>query len=323
MGKKYNVRLWLKEGDSKNLKALSQVYRKAYNKGVEVQFNYLTHEQELIPAEKVTLLIGDYKFSSSKIDLGIIEAGIRDSVKYFHEWWNTRLESSSLNHSIPMTPSHLHARNGIFFKTTTNLKVSSKGFIYLPKFGEIKIKELHRVPSGAYKNAKFIFDGVVWDAFLESVIEEEPVKIAFLRDSLTVTVLEDGSVIIDDTVFTSPLEFDWYEKISKEIKRAEKNVKKSNPNSKELVAAKDYLSHLNKRAMRQVLAYYKTIVNRILTSKPRSLKIEGAPLFEHASEIARASKVKILLQVLKAKAERLGIKVTIKGIDNSMFVVKN
>ena len=323
MRKKYNTRLWLREGDNEKLKALAQVYRKAYNMGIEVQFNHLTYKQELITAERVNLLIGDFKFSSSKIDLGIIEAGIRDSVEYFHEWWKIRLKSSGMNHEIPSTPGHLHAKNGIFFKTTTNLKVSSKGFVYLPKFGEIKIKELHWVPAGTYKNVKFTFDGVVWSIFLESVIDETPVKTKFLRDSLTIVISEDGSVAIDDFVFPSPLEFDWYDKTSKDIKKVQRKMKKSNPNSKELLNAKDQLSHLNKRAMEQSLAYYKAVVNKILSSKPRNLEIRGVPLFEHASEIAKASKVKILLQVLKAKAERWGIKVTVKGIDSSMFVIKN
>lgn len=326
MGKKYRTRLFLKEGDSEALKELSKVYRKAYNQGIEVQFKHLSYSpdynNQLIPVERVIDLVGNYEFSKNKVDFGIIEAGIRDSVEYFHDWWNKRLTTTSMNKSIPLTPGHLHSRNGIYFKTTTNLKVSNQGFVYIPKYGRIKIKRLHHIPAGTYKNAKVSFDGVVWDIYLESVIDETPIQIEFLRDSLEVLVFENGAVNVEDTTFTSPLEFDWYSKSTREIDKANRMVKESKPYSKEYSSAKSRLSHIKNRLMRQTLAYYKLTVNKILKSKPRNLIIRGEQLFEHTSKTVKDSKVKMFLQVLKSKAERWGIKVTVKGIDNSMFVIK-
>ena len=216
MGKKYKTRLLLREGDSEAFKEFSKVYRKAYNQGIEVQFNHLSYSldypNQLIPVEKVMNLIGNYEFSKNRVDSGIIEAGIRDSVEYFHDWWTKRLVTSSMNKLTPLTPRHLHARNGIYFKTITNLKVSSKDRVYIPKYGEIKIKELHWVPAGTYKNAKISFDGAAWDIYLESTIDEEPVQIEFLRDFLEVTVFENGTITVEDRTFKSPLEFKWYSK---------------------------------------------------------------------------------------------------------------
>ena len=326
MGKKYRTRLFLKEGDSEALKELSKVYRKAYNQGIEVQFKHLSYSSDysnqLIPVERVIDLIGNYEFSKNKVDSGIIEAGIRDSVEYFHDWWIKRLTTSSMNKSVPLTPGHLHSRNGTYFKTTTNLKVSSKDRVYIPKYGEIKIKRLHYIPAGTYKNAKVSFDGVVWDIYLESVIDETPIQIEFLRDSLEVLVFENGAVNVEDTTFTSPLEFDWFDKSTREISKANKAVKESKPNSREQSSARDKLSHVKSRLMRQTLAYYKLIANKILKSKPRKLTIVGEQLFEHTSKTVKESKVKMFLQVLKSKAERWGINVTVKGIDSSMFVIK-
>ena len=326
MGKKYRTRLFLKEGDSEALKELSKVYRKAYNQGIEIQFRHLSYSldysNQLISAERVIDLVRDYEFSKNKIDFGIIEAGIRDSVEYFHDWWNKRLTTSSMNKSVPLTPGHLHSRNGIYFKTTTNLKVSSKDRVYIPKYGEIKIKQLHRVPAGIYKNAKLSFDGVVWNIYLESVIDEEPIQIEFLRDFLDVLVFENGAINVEDTTFTSPLEFEWYSKSTREISKTEDMIKDSAPYSKEYSSARNKLSHLKNKLMRQVLAYYKLVVNKILKSKPRNLTIAGEQFFEHTSKMVKDSKVKMFLQVLKAKAERWGINVTVKGIDNSMFVIK-
>lgn len=326
MGKKYKVRLLINEGDDEALKDLSRIYRKAYNVGIEIQFKHLSYSEDymsqLIPAERVMELIESSKVSFSKIDTGIVEAGIRDSVEYFHSWWLKRLTTHSTKTTVPLTPSHLQARNGIFFKTTSQLKISEQEFIYIPKYGRIKIKNLHRVPPGTYKNIKIEFDGVTWDLMLESAIDEEPVQIEFLKDSLDVEVSEDGSTTVEDMTTTSILEFEWFEKSEKKINSLKKKLKRQKPNSKGFLDTTNKLSHTQRKLMSQITTYYKFVSNRILLGKPRELTIRGAQFFEGDSEISKQSRVKVLLQVLKGKADRMGIKVIIKGIKNEMFVIK-
>lgn len=312
MGKRYKTTLVLEESDNETFNNLSKIYKRIYNETINIQFKYLSYSYPHKLMDKDSIL-NSYSFDNSfkernlKVDKGIIEKAVELSVLYFHKWWNTKLNTMGTDESIPYTPRHLSFNRGQFFKTSSILKISSKSYLYIPKVGERRLKRLHSVPSGSYKNAKVQFDGKRWVISLESTEEVQPIT-KFLRDNLKVLIGNLGTIFIEEETFESITKSKDYLSLNDKLEKAIEDYqnKKSKERDNKIKFLKSKINNL-------VISYYSHMIKQIVASKPRNLTISTEAIQDIRSAFHKKSGIFFFVTHLKRRAEELGIKVEILG----------
>lgn len=332
MGKQYRTTLDLKEGEEQLIRALCLSYRGVYNKTIDIQFDYLTYSRNhsLMDKKEVEKYLKKYKgieeWYPKKLDEGIVKEAINKGTRSFKRWWKKKLYSPS--DGTWAYPRHLSLARAFHFYTSTNLNVSKGGFIYFPKVGRIKLGESNYIPEGSYKNAKVQFDGKKWRIQIED-LNEEVEETNFLRESLEVSIDRNGSISMEDTHFSNVIEGDTYIELLNKLlclrdKLSEAKTRASNETCKKIANNIMY----TKTKMKDVKAsYFRSVSKQILQNKPRKLIIsaayESVILRDLDSPYLRASSTRFFVEMLKRKAERMGIEVIFKGIDDSIFIDEN
>ena len=316
MGKRYSTTLVLQEGDERLFNKLANSYRKAYNAGIEIQFNHLSYYRQLLHEGIVLSQVLEARddlylrkvsngTTEIKVDNGIIEKAVSESVKYFHKWWKDRLAKNSEAPEVPYIPNHLLCKHEAFFKTSTILRISSKSYLYIPKLGERRLKRLNSIPSGAFKNAKFEFNGKKWVVQLESTTEVQPIT-EFLRESLEILISDTGTTYIEDSVFNIPTKEDSYKTLEKKLKKVKEEYQETSlENNGKRNQLGNKIKHLKSRINGVKTNYYSRITAQIIACKPRTVlvKVEPNPnLFKEAG-------INYFLNNLKRRAKEVGIKV--------------
>jgi hypothetical protein len=316
MGKRYSTTLILQEGDERLFNRLANSYRKAYNAGVEVQFKYLSYHRQLLQKDTVynqVLEARDKLYlrkvsngtTEIKVDDGIIESAVSESVKYFHKWWKDRLTKNSESPEVPYIPRHLLIKQGAFFKTSTILRISSKSYLYIPKLGERRLKKLKSVPSGAFKNAKFEFNGKKWVIYLESTSAIQPIT-EFLRESLEVLISDTGTMYIEDSVFKVPTKEDSYKTLERKLRKVKEEYQETSiENNGKRGQLENKIKHLKSRINGVKTSYYSRIAAQIVACKPRIVLLR----VEHNLTLFKEAGINYFLNNLKRRAKEVGIKV--------------
>lgn len=312
MGKRYKTTLVLEKEDDKTFNSLSKIYRRIYNEVIDIQFKYLSYSypHKLIDKD---FILNSYSFDNSfkernlKVDKGIIEKAVELSVLYFHKWWNSKLDTVGMDKSISYTPRHLSFNRGQFFKTSSIFKISSKGYLYIPKVGERRLKRLRSVPSGSYKNVEVQFDGKRWVVSLESTEEIQPIT-KFLRDNLMITVGDLGTVFIEEETFENITKSKDYLDLNNKLEKAVEDYqnKKGKERDNKIKFLKSKMNNL-------VISYYSRMIKQIIASKPRNLTISTEAAQDIHSAFHKKSGILFFVTHLKGRAEELGIKVETLG----------
>lgn len=312
MGKRYKTTLVLEDNDNETFNNLSKIYKRIYNETIDIQFKYLSYSypHKLIDKD---FILNSYSFDNSfkernlKIDKGIIEKAVELSVLYFHKWWNTKLNTTGGDKSVFYTPRHLSFNRGQFFKTSSILKISSKSYLYIPKVGERRLKRLHSVPSGSYKNVEVRFDGKRWVVSLESTEEVQPIT-KFLRDNLKVTIGDLGTIFIEEDTFENITKSKDYLDLNNKLEKAIEDYqnKKGKERDNKIKFLKSKMNNL-------VISYYSRMIKQIIASKPRNLAISTEAIQDIRSAFHKKSGILFFVTHLKRRAEELGIKVEILG----------
>lgn len=312
MGKRYKATLVLEDNDNETFNNLSKIYKRIYNETINIQFKYLSYSypHKLIDKD---FILNSYSFDNFfkernlKVDKGIIEKAVELSVLYFHKWWNSKLDTVGTDKSIPYTPRHLSFNRGQFFKTSSILKISSKSYLYIPKVGERRLKRLHSVPSGSYKNVEVQFDGKRWVVSLESTEEIQPIT-KFLRDNLEVTVGDLGTIFIEEETFENIIKSKDYLDLNNKLEKAIEDYqnKKGKERDNKIKFLKSKMNNL-------VISYYSRMIKHIIASKPRNLTISTEAIQDIRSAFHKKSGILFFVTHLKRRAEELGIKVETLG----------
>lgn len=329
MGKQYRTTLDLKEGEEKIIRALCLSYRGIYNKAIDIQFYYLSYSKDhtLVDEETIEKDIKEFQgvedWYPKKLDNGIVEGALKKGIKSFRRWWKEKVQSHCS--STWTYPRHLSLAKAFHFYTSTHLNVSKGGFVYFPKVGRIKLEESHYVPEGYYKNVKVQFDGKKWRIQFED-LNDEIEKIDFLMESLEVSVDEDGIIYVGEIHFNNIIEGDTYTELSSRLSYLRDKLKEARAESQNDMCKKIANNIMyTKTKMKDVkAAYFRDVSKKILNGKPKNLIIRASydseTLERLDSSYLRASSTEFFLNMLKKKAERMGIKVTFKGIDSSIFI---
>lgn len=332
MGRQYRTTLDLKEGEEELIRALCLSYRGAYNKTIDIQFDYLAYSENhsLMNEEEVEKDLKEYKgiedWYPKKLDDGIVEGAINKGIKSFKKWWKEKLQSTSDN--TWTYPRHLSLAKAFHFYTSTNLNVSKGGFIYFPKVGRIKLGESNYVPEGYYKNAKVQFDGKKWRIQIED-LNEEVEETTFLMESAEVLIDEEGAIYIGEISFPNVIESDTYIELSDKLSYLRDKLKEARASSLDDMCKKlaNSIMYIKTKMKDVKAAYFRNVSKKILSGKPRNLIIsatcESEALRELNSSYLRASSTEFFVRMLKKKAERMGIKVIFKGINDSIFIDEN
>ena len=325
MGKRYSTTLILQEGDERLFNELANAYRKAYNAGIEVQFNHLSYYRQLLHEDIVYSQVLEARddlylrkvsngTTEIKVDNGIIEKAVSESVKYFHKWWKDRLIKNSETPEVPYIPRHLLIKQGAFFKTSTILRISSKSYLYIPKLGERRLKKLNSIPSGAFKNAKFEFDGKKWVICLESTSAVQPIT-EFLRESLEVLISDTGTMYIEDSVFNVPTKEDSYKTLERKLRKVKEEYQETSlENNGKRKQLENKIKHLKSRINGVKTNYYSRITAQIIACKPCIVLLR----VEHSPILFKEVGISYFLNNLKRRAKEVGIKVIEEEISSKI-----
>lgn len=329
MGKQYRTTLDLKEGEDLAIRALCIIFRGIYNKALDIQFENLSSAKhsELLDETSVLKEVNDYKGTEDwypkKLDEGIVQEAIHKATLSFKRWWSEKMNSSSSSWTYPR---HLSMTRAFHFYTSSQLNVSKGSFIYFPKVGRFKLSENHYIPEGYYKNCKVQFDGKKWRIVLED-LNDEVEEIEFLRESLEVSLNDEGEIIVGEISFRNIIEGDTYIDLGYKLENLREMFKEAPHQSNRRKKLANSIMY-TKTKMKDIKAtYFRNVSKKILASKPRNLIISADQYSEHVkgfdSTYLNTSSTKFFVKMLKKKAERMGIKVTFKGIDSSIFVNEN
>lgn len=313
MGKRYKTILRLKEEDNQTFTTLSNTYRNVYNTAIEIQFSYLSYQHRLLSEEELLDKIFEKKKSLQieKIDKGIVLKASLEALRYFNEWWNKRCSTPAMDMSVHYTPKHLSPKQGSFFKTSSILKISSKGYLYIPKVGERRLKRLHSIPSGSYKNIKVEFDGKRWIVSLESTIDVQPIT-NFLRDKLEVQIGDSGTIFIEEVAFDNVTESEPYIDLSFKLNQAKDNYLGATDN-KQKNNWENRIKFLKSKINNLKASYYSRIIKQIIASKPRNLIISAEAIQDLYSSYHKRAGTPFFITYLKRRAEEVGIQVEVLG----------
>lgn len=314
MGKKYKTILKLKEEDNNLFTTLSNVYRNIYNVAIEIQFSYLSYQHQLLLEEELIDKIFEKKkfLQIEKVEKGIVVKACLEASRYFQKWWDKRCTTPGMDKSVSYTPRHLSPEQGSFFKTSSILKISSKGYLYIPKVGERRLKKLHSVPSGSYKNAKVEFDGKRWVVSLESTIEVKPIT-NFLRDELQIQIGDLGTIFIEEAVFENVIESEPYLELTHKLDQAKENYQGVTDN-KQKNNWENRIKFLKSKMNNFKASHYNRIIKQIVNSKPRNLIISAEAVQDLYSSYHKKVGTPFFITYLKRRAEEVGIHVEILGV---------
>lgn len=312
MGKRYKTTLKLIKGDTEILTSFSRIYKKIYNKAIDIQFHHLSLSpiHELVSKEfilETNSFECFFKEKSLKADKGITNKAVESAVFYFHKWWNKRLSTHGIDPNIPYTPARLTKKQGEFFATSSIIHISTKSYLYIPKMGERRLTRLHSIPPGSFKNVSIIFDGKRWVVSLESTIEPEPIS-NFLRDKVEIQITSSGKVNIEGTLLGDITKNETLNKVKSLLERLYVNYEKVRKSPKDKALLLKRIKHTETRVNNIKTSYYVRMVDKILLCKPRSLIIQSEitnAQQEHCNELG----ILFFVKHLKKRAKESGIHV--------------
>lgn len=316
MGKRYKTTLKLIEGDTKILTSFSRIYKKIYNKAIDIQLHHLSFSlnHELISKEFIldtNSFDCFFKEKNLKVDKGIISKAVESAVLYFHKWWNKRLNAHGTDLKVPQTPTHLTKKQGEFFATSSIIHISTKSYLYIPKMGERRLTRLHSIPPGSFKNVSIMFDGKRWVVSLESTIEPEPIS-DFLRDKVEVQVSDSGKISIEGTLLGDITKNETFSKVKFLLEKLHTNYEKVKKCPKDRALLLKRIKHTETRVNNIKTSYYVRMIDKILLYKPRNINIQFKAL-ETQREYYNELGILFFIKHLKKRAEELGIHVKILG----------
>ena len=329
MGKQYRTTLDLKEGEDLAIRALCVAFRGIYNKAIDIQFENLssTKTNQFLDESQVLQEVNSYRgiedWYPKKLDEGIVQEAVHKAILSFKRWWNEKIKSSD---SAWTYPRHLSMTRAFHFYTSSQLNVSKGSFIYFPKLGRFKLAENHYIPEGYYKNCKVQFDGKKWRISLED-LNEEIEETEFLRESLEVSLNDEGEILVGEISFRNIIEGDTYIDLGYKLENLREMFKEAPRQSNKRKKLANSIMYIKTKMNDVKATYFRNVSKKILASKPRNLIISADQYSEHIrdfdSTYLNTSSTKFFVKMLKKKAERMGIKVTFKGINSSIFVCEN
>ena len=287
MSKVYSTSLKVDMETFDFLRKCCSSYCGIFNTAIDIQLHeyfYGANRREQIMSYDTLLKKVEETNNYLKLDKGIVQKATASSLAHFQDWLTKRLANSiSETSSLPS-----HMKNKKYFRTSSILKVSKGGYVYLPKFGRIKLAENDYVPLGSYKNVTVTLEGSRWYISLESL--EESQEEYELSGTLEVHIDKKLNISFEDNYYSSILEDERYQeaftkwkKLSKKLKRQieantivnEKGNKVLNP-SKSMKLTRKQLERNSIRMKNLGRTYYQTIVKAILMKQPETLVIHYA-----------------------------------------------
>lgn len=316
MGKRYKTTLKLIEGDTKILTTFSRIYKKIYNKAIDIQLHHLSFSpnHELISKEfilETNSFECFFKEKNLKVDKGVTSKAVESAVFYFHKWWNKRLSTHGTDLDVPYTPARLTKKQGEFFATSSIIHISTKSYLYIPKMGERRLTRLHSIPPGSFKNVSMTFDGKRWVVSLESTIEPEPIS-DFLRDKIEIQITSSGKVNIEGTLLGDITKNETLNKVNSLLEGLYVNYEKVKQSPKDRAPLLKRIKHTETRVNNIKTSYYVRMVDKILLYKPRSIIIQSEVLGtqqEYYNELG----ILFFVKHLKKRAQESGVHVETLG----------